>query len=153
MKKNLFKLASLVSLVAFTPIIAFAASCFDTYRSIAGGSKLGDLFNYVTCTINSSVIPLIFGIALVSFIWGVVQYVINNDEEAKKAQGRQFMIWGIVALTVMIGVWGLVGVLGGTFGIKTNLLPQVRPPGSSSSTTAPSSAPGGPCGDGTYNCP
>ena len=47
-------------------------------------------------------------------------------EEAKKAKGKQFMIWGIVALTVMMGVWGLVGILGATFGTNTTVLPQTK---------------------------
>jgi len=62
------------------------------------------------------------------FVWGVVQFVLNSDEEVKKEKGRQFMLWGIIALTVMISVWGLVAILGDTFKIKTNVLPQVQPP-------------------------
>lgn len=92
----------------------------------SSGSKLGDLFSYITCIIQNGVVPLIFAIAMVMFIWGVVQYVINSDEEAKKAKGKQFMIWGIIALTVMIGVWGLVGIVGNTFGLDTQFLPKLK---------------------------
>ena len=88
--------------------------------------KLGDLFSYVSCIINKSVVPLIFALAVAMFVWGVVQYVINSDEEAKKAKGKQFMIWGIIALTVMVSVWGLVSILGGTFGIDY-AIPHVKP--------------------------
>lgn len=38
------------------------------------------------------------------------------------------MIWGIIALAVMLSVWGLVGILGSTFNIGTSVLPQVTPP-------------------------
>ena len=86
-----------------------------------------NLVDYVVCIVNGSVIPLIFSLAVVMFVWGVVQYVINSDEEAKKAKGKQFMIWGIIALTVMVGVWGLVNILGNTFGLETGVLPQVKP--------------------------
>jgi len=92
------------------------------------GSNLQQLLMYVTCIISSSVIPLIFTLAVAMFVWGVVQYVINSNEEAKKEKGKQFMIWGIIALTVMISVWGLVGILGKTFGINTSLIPQVKVP-------------------------
>ena len=93
--------------------------------SLSGTSKLGDLFNYATCFIYSSVIPLVVALAVAMFIWGVVQYVINSDEEAKKEKGKQFMIWGIIGLAVMVGVWGLVKILGSTFGIK-NVFPQLK---------------------------
>ena len=94
-----------------------------------GSPKFPDYLNYVTCIIGQSVIPFIFAVAVVMFIWGAVNFfIINADEEAKRTQGKQFMVWGIIALAVMISVWGLVNVVGGTFGIKTNFLPQVKPP-------------------------
>lgn len=130
MKNFLIKLGSLVSMVALFPLPALAASCFDDYQS---GGKLGDLFNYVTCTINNTVIPLIFAIAIVMFIWGVIQFVLNADDAEKKAKGRDFMIWGILGLTVMVGVWGLVKIVGATFGVRTNVLPQVNPSNQSNS--------------------
>ena len=102
------------------PTASVTSSC-----ALGTSPKLADLFNYITCIINGSVIPLIITLALASFVWGVVQYVINTDEEAKRAKGRQFMIWGIVALTVMVSVWGLVNLVGGSFGIQ-NVIPKVN---------------------------
>ncbi len=97
-----------------TSIVATnTASCI-----LSNSPKLGDLLNYATCLINSSIIPLIASLAVAMFIWGVVQYVINSDEEAKKQKGKEFMIWGIIGLVVMVGVWGLVKILGSTFGIE-----------------------------------
>lgn len=81
--------------------------------------------SFIVCNINKGVIPLIFALALMMFVWGVVQYVINSSEEAKKEKGRQFMIWGIIALAVMVSVWGLVRILGNTFGIDY-VIPQVK---------------------------
>jgi hypothetical protein len=65
------------------------------------------------------------------FIWGVVQFfIIGADEESKRAQGKDFIIWGIIALTVMLCVWGLVRIVGGTFGLgNSSFIPQVCPPG------------------------
>jgi hypothetical protein len=57
-------------------------------------------------------------------MWGVVQYILNNEEEAKREKGKQFMLWGIIALFVMFSVWGLIKVLGNTFGIQY-VIPQV----------------------------
>lgn len=93
--------------------------------NLVNNPKLGDVFNYATCFINSSVIPLIASLAVAIFIWGIIQYVINNEEEAKKEKGKQFMIWGIIGLAVMVGVWGLVSILGSTFGIKY-VIPQLQ---------------------------
>jgi len=114
---------------ALAPLTGNVATC-----SLAGNPKIQDLLCYITGIINNSIIPLLFALALVMFVWGVIKFfIINSDEEAKRAEGKQFMIWGIVALAVMLSVWGLVGILQTTFNIKTgaSLLPQVTPPGAS----------------------
>ena len=88
------------------------------------------LLGFGTCIINNSIIPFIFALAIVMFVWGAIKFfIINADEEAKREQGKQFMIWGIIALAVMISVWGLVNILSNTFGINGSVLPQVAPPG------------------------
>jgi hypothetical protein len=93
--------------------------------SLESSPNLGNLLSYATCFIYSSIIPLIVALAIAMFVWGVVQYVINSDEEAKKAKGKQFMIWGIIGLVVMIGIWGLVKIVGTTFGILY-VIPQLK---------------------------
>jgi hypothetical protein len=118
------------------PLTGTATTC-----SLAGNPKIQDLLCYVTNIINSSIIPLLFTGAVVMFVWGVVQFFfINGEKEEKRAQGKQFMIWGVVALAVMLSVWGLVGILGTTFGISSSILPQVHPPGATP-YTPPVSAP------------
>jgi hypothetical protein len=87
--------------------------------------KFNNLVDYIVCIINISVIPLILGLALVVFVYGVMQYVLNEADEGKREKGKQFMVWGIVALTVMLSVWGLVAILGGTFGLNISIIPQV----------------------------
>ena len=102
---------------------------------LSGNPKFQNYLDYVsTCIINNSVIPLIFAVAVVMFVWGVVQFfILNSDEEAKREQGKQYMVWGIVALTVMLCVWGLVGILSSTFGLNKggSILPQIHPQTSS----------------------
>ena len=101
-----------------------------TCSALTTGATFKNLLDYITCIIANSVIPLLFAGAAIMFIWGVVKFfIIDADEEAKRAQGRQFMIWGIIALAVMLSVWGLAGILGSTFGINTSVLPTVHPPG------------------------
>jgi len=98
---------------------------------VSTNTTLQNFLGYVTCILNSYAIPLIFSLAVVFFIWGVVQsFIINADEESKREQGKQFMIWGIVAIAVMLCVWGLVAILGNTFipGFNGSILPHVVPP-------------------------
>ncbi len=98
--------------------------------NLPNNPTFANFLDYFTCIINYSIIPFIFSIAIVTFVWGVVEFfIINSDEEAKREQGKQFMIWGIVALAVMLTVWGLVGIVATTFHFQS-VLPSVKPPAS-----------------------
>lgn len=101
-------------------------ACGSASQMWQGGKDgLANIADYIACNINNAIIPLLFAIALATFVWGVVKFfIVDADEEAKRTQGKQFMIWGIIAMTVMLGVWGLVGILGKTLGINTVELPK-----------------------------
>ena len=73
----------------------------------------------VLCKISeilNAVIPVLIALGVVYFVWGVISYVVSSDEEAKTT-GRNRMIWGIIGLAVIIGLWGLVNILKNTFGL------------------------------------
>lgn len=92
--------------------------------SIDAVDDLGALITFVICFIMKALVPLAFAVALLLFIVGVIKYVINADNETKRKEGGKFILWGIVALFVMVSVWGLVAVLGNTFGVET-AIPQL----------------------------
>lgn len=109
-------------MASFYPLMTFAQT--PDPCALGSNPNFGNLVTFLICNITKFVIPLIFTFAVVMFIWGVVRYVINSSDEAQREQGRQFMLWGIIALTVMISVWGLVNILGATFNINF-AIPQV----------------------------
>lgn len=117
---NTFDLGG-VSAPTLEPLTGQSSAC-----SLGNSPKLQDLLGFGTCIINNSIIPLIFALGVMYFVWGVVQYVIADGEEAK-TKGKDTIIYGIIALTVMLTVWGLVGILGATFNLNTSVLPQVKP--------------------------
>ena len=77
--------------------------------------------NFVTTIvglINWVLVPLIFALAFLSFLWGVFNYFfLGATDEAKQKEGREFVVWGLLGLVVLFSVWGLVNVLLMTFGI------------------------------------
>lgn len=87
-------------------------------------SDFPKVIDYITCSISSSVIPLLFAIALMVFVYGVINYVIAADGSENREEGRWFMIWGIVGLFVMVAVWGLVAVISNTIEIDTAFPPS-----------------------------
>ena len=62
------------------------------------------------------IIPIIISLGIVYFIWGIVTFVIGNDEEAN-TKGRDKIIYGIIGFVVIFAMWGLVGIVIKTFGV------------------------------------
>lgn len=74
------------------------------------------------CKLNdilSALIPFLIALGIVYFVWGVISYVVGNDEEAKK-KGRDRMIYGIIGLVVIVAVWGIVRWVTNTFNVNNN---------------------------------
>ena len=86
---------------------------------------VSDLFGLISLviTILNWAIPLLIGVAVVVFLWGVVQYITAGGDEEKRKEARNMMIWGIVGLFVMVAVWGLVWLLLNTFNLNTGTPP------------------------------
>ena len=47
------------------------------------------------------------------FIYGIVEYIWSADNEEKVEVGKKHMIWGIVGIFVMLGVYGILNILSG----------------------------------------
>lgn len=60
--------------------------------------------------IDLAIIPLLYAIAFLIFLIGIVRFFFaEGDEERKK--GRFFVVWGIVGMVVLFSVWGMVQLL------------------------------------------
>jgi hypothetical protein len=86
---------------------------------------VGGILQFLTNLISSTVIPLLFAVAIVVFIWGVIQYITAAGDTEKRNEGLQYIIWGLVGIFVMTAVWGLVSILTETFGVKFGI-PQFK---------------------------
>ena len=111
MKKKLVVLSSLGLVLA--PFFAFA----QMYSNCNSGTTGIQAFICKIGAILNTLIPVIIVLGVVYFIWGVVQYVIASDEEAKKT-GKNRMIYGIIGLVVIVGLWGLVNLVASTFSLN-----------------------------------
>jgi len=88
--------------------------------SLAQSPNLG-YFNEAITSIGaliSQLIPIVIAIGLLFFIWGLVQFILASGDEAAKDVGKRRMIWGVMALFVIVAVWGIVGLLGEISGVE-----------------------------------
>jgi len=84
------------------------------------------IINQLT-TIIQRIVPLLIGIAVLMFLWGILKYVIAKDEDSQK-EARNTMLWGIITIFVMVSVWGLINILVDSFAFnKTATAPNIIP--------------------------
>lgn len=63
-------------------------------------------------------LPALISIAFITFLWGVFKYfILGADDETARATGRQFVLWGLIGLAIIMSVWGLVWIVGLTLGL------------------------------------
>jgi len=60
-------------------------------------------------------VPVLVALALLFFFWGMAQWILNMADTEKHKEGKQRMIWGLVALFVIGSVGGLILILQNTF--------------------------------------
>lgn len=120
MKNNSYLISHISYLVLILfPSTSFAQGFFgginDMLKSFGGLLKLA--------------IPIVVGLAVLFFFWGVALYVFRAGDEKQAKEGKSIMIYGVIALFVMFSIWGIIKFIGGNLGIAT-------PAGSSSSSNS-----------------
>jgi len=110
MKKTTIISASLFAALFLLPAMAFAQSL----------GNIDNILQSVLRILQSTLLPIVAALALIYFFWGLAKFILSaGDEEARK-QGQRIMLWGVVALFVMVSVWGIVRFIGNAIGIGTD---------------------------------
>lgn len=111
------RIISLVLGFSFIPFVTFAAI-----------TDLRSFIDFFSDIIQTGIIPLLVGVAVVAFMYGIIQYFLNPDNEEKRKQGKSYITWGLVALFIMISFWGIVRIAQNTFNTQNQgviKIPQV----------------------------
>lgn len=101
-------------------IIAKAGSVAVTLSPMVALAQFGEINTFVgkiTTFLNNIVIPLIFALALVVFIWGMFRFFIAKTD-SEKDKGKDLAIWAIVAFVLMVSVWGIVNLIANGLGFS-----------------------------------
>jgi len=86
---------------------------FDPVIASAAVGKIQLVENFKSVILNP-LISLLFGLALVYFLWGLAEVVFAGDEEEKRKIGRNHIMWGIVGMFIMVAVYGILHLVSAT---------------------------------------
>src|SRR3989344_2571306 len=97
----------ILATLALAPALAFAQSLGNIETLVSSIGRVVDL-----------ALPIVVALALLGFFWGLVKFIFAQGNEESKADAKKIMLWGLIALFVMVSVWGLVGFIGNAFDIQ-----------------------------------
>jgi hypothetical protein len=96
--------------------------------SLAAGSVLLPAFASAQTLLNTlalvntflnALIGLFITLAIVVFFWGLIRYLTNLKGGEGGKEGIQIMLWGVVAIFVMVSIWGIIRLLQSTFRVTS----------------------------------
>lgn len=68
------------------------------------------VYRVVVPIVDRGVIPFLYALAFLFFLFGVARFFFSESEENRK-KGRDFALWGIFGFFILASVWGIVKLL------------------------------------------
>lgn len=69
------------------------------------------LIGRIEAAIINPVIALLFGVALIVFLWGCFQFVRGADSPDGRATGGRHILWGSIGMGIMLSVYGIMNLI------------------------------------------
>lgn len=70
-----------------------------------------DIIQKINSNILQPLISLLMALAVGYFLYGVMKFVQNQDNEEAQAEGKSHMVWGVVGLAIMMSVFGILNFI------------------------------------------
>jgi len=104
--------AGITLAVLLFPSSVFAATAARTIQDVL--RNIGDVIKVAT--------PVVVALALLAFFWGLAMYIFQTGDGEKRKKGLSMMVWGIVALFVMLSVFGIINLIQNSLGVGTGTI-------------------------------
>lgn len=93
--------------------------------SLAAVNNISDFGSLIINTINNILVPVLFAIAFIVFLWGAFNtFILGAQSEEVKEKGKNQMLYGLIGFFVMVSIWGLVNIFTGTISFGNNSGPS-----------------------------
>ncbi len=107
------KLSRILPFTLFAPFLAFAQT---------GAGQLTEVSVFIKNIVsfmNGTLVPLIFAIAFLVFLWGMFKtFILGGSDHEKQHEGQQLMMYAIAGFVIMVSLWGIVNLVARGFGFQ-----------------------------------
>lgn len=105
-------------------LVGFAMPLFAS----AAPANLKELATLIV-KILQNVVAVLFASLAVGLLYGVVLFLANSDNEKKRTEIKSYLLWGVIGIIVVMGIWGILGIFRESiFGTSAVGIPQISPP-------------------------
>lgn len=120
------KLVKLLPLSLLMPLVSLAAV---TNPGDAGNfDGVRAFFGKLTTFMNGTLVPAVFALAFLVFIWGMFKtFILGGHDEEKQGEGKQLMMYAILGFVIMISLWGIVTIIADSLGLQGGISPGLLP--------------------------
>lgn len=78
-----------------------------------------ELAGKIAAVIINPILALLFGVGLVVFVWGLVQYLYNANVKGEvSGEAQMHMFWGIVGMFLMVAVFTIIRIIANTIHVQ-----------------------------------
>lgn len=107
--KKLFALSTIV----LSPVLALAQAA-PTAGTWGGDTYFTGIVETLTAVVNG-LIPVAIGIGFLAFFYYLFQFI--TAEAADKSKAKSGLVWSVIAIVIMISIYGLASFVRGIFGV------------------------------------
>ena len=123
MKINNFKIKIKSIYIFILLLILNIEFSFAQDNGYAASQSFKETANNITNNVLTSASTLLMTGAFVVFFYGLARFIYDRAQgkdgnELKK--GKEFMMWGLIALFVMVSVWGIIKLAQGLLDVESN---------------------------------
>jgi hypothetical protein len=97
-------------------------------------------------SVVSSLLAVAMALAVAVFFWGLVVFIFKAGDVKSHEEGKNRMIWGVIALVVMFSVWGIIRFVSQDLGITPSAAMLSPNPCGTAADNSPA-----PCGGNDQN--
>ena len=79
-------------------------------------TSFASVISPIVAAVVDPVVELMFAVALIVFVWGVVEMMLKGGDAEARIKGRNHMLGGVIGMLIMVSAWGIVNLISNTLG-------------------------------------
>lgn len=77
------------------------------------------IIDKIKTEIINPIIILLVAVAVGYFLYGLMEFIKNQDNEDAQESGKKHMLWGVIGIAIMFSVYGILNLVNNIAGSLT----------------------------------